>query len=158
MPRNPFNYKSDADCNGYIYALMWLGSRVLLLGSGTALLWMGILYTTTMFSIGELLMGLAIVAPCLGSAWMLNNLVRRQKDFDLERSMIKIKRGLPDFPSWSFRQHGPRYLPLPVKPHPGALARSAINEHFASTLVDYRSRYPDGPREYVLTFFTASSR
>jgi hypothetical protein len=97
MPRNPFNYKSDADCNGYIYALMWLGSRVLLLGSGTALLWMGILYTTTMFSIGELLMGLAIVAPCLGSAWMLNNLVRRQKDFDLERSMIKIKKGFAGF-------------------------------------------------------------
>lgn len=97
MSQNPFNSEPDTDNSGIKFALMWLGSRVLLLGSGTALLWMGILYTTPMLSLEELLTGLVIIATCLGSGWMLNNLVKRQKDFDLVRSMIKIKKWFAGF-------------------------------------------------------------
>lgn len=97
MSRNPFVTEPETEQSGYKYALMWLGSRVLLLGSGTALLWMAILFATPMLSLEELLTGLAIVAPCLGSGWMLNNLVRRQRDFDLVRAMIKIKKGFAGF-------------------------------------------------------------
>lgn len=97
MPQEPFNSKLDIDFSGYKYALMWLGSRALLLGSGTAVLWIVILYTTALISFGELLIRLAIVTPCLGSAWMLNNLMRQQSDFDLGRAMLTIKKGFAVF-------------------------------------------------------------
>lgn len=98
MSQSPLTSKPDTDRSGYKFAFMWLGSRILLLGSGTALLWMAILFATPMLSLEELLRGLAIIAPCLGSGLMLNIMVRRQTaDFDLERSMRTIKKVFAGF-------------------------------------------------------------
>lgn len=98
MSPNSFDYRSNRDNSGYVYAFMWLGSRVLLLGSASALIWMGILFITSVLGLLDLLRGLAIVAPCLGSGLILSIMVRRQTTgFDLEKSMSIIKKGFAGF-------------------------------------------------------------